>query len=359
VTKRSGGGANGKRPRAIRIRDPHPTIRRNGSTVEVLDQLALPSKVVYRRCRTDADMARMIRNMVLRGAPLIGVAAAYGYALASKKNASRRSLERAAERLLASRPTAVNLRWGIERMHEAARRHRGPDLFARLMREADLIRSEDVATNARMAAHGAKLVKRGSTVITHCNAGYLATAGVGTAVGVVRHAFRQGKILKVYADETRPYLQGSRLTMWELMQDKIPCALLTDGMAAHIMKTERIDAVFVGADRIAANGDAANKIGTYGLALAAKAHAVPFYVVAPSSTFDLRIRTGSSIPIEERSSDEVVKIAGRPIAPKGAKARHPAFDVTPARLITAIVTEKGVVRPVNGRRLKSILGRNA
>jgi len=343
----------------IKIRDPFPPIRRKGSTVEVLDQLALPGRVVYRRCNTADAMAGMIKKMVLRGAPLIGVAAAYGYALASKKSKTPRALEKSAKRLLATRPTAVNLRWGIERMREAAIRFEGPRLFERLMKEADRIRQEDIDNNARMAAHGAKLVKKGSTVITHCNAGYLATAGVGTAVGVVRHAFREGKIKKVYADETRPYLQGSRLTMWELMQDKIPCALLTDSMAAHIMKTERIDAVFVGADRVAANGDAANKIGTYGLALAAHAHKVPFYIVAPSTTFDLRIKNGDAIPIEERSSEEVLKIAGRSIAPKGAVARHPAFDVTPARLITAIVTDKGVVKPVNGRNLKAVLGRTS
>lgn len=343
----------------IRIRDPHPPIRRRGRFVEVLDQLALPGRVVYRRCGSAEEMADLIRRMVLRGAPLIGVAAAYGYALAAKRTATPASLERAAKRLLASRPTAVNLRWGIDRMRAAALEYAGPRLFERLMDEADRIREEDVSTNARMAEHGAKLLKKNSTVITHCNAGYLATAGVGTAVGVVRHAFRQGKIRKVYSDETRPYLQGSRLTMWELMGDKIPCALLTDSMAAHIMKTERIDAVLVGADRIAANADAANKIGTYGLAIAARAHGVPFFVVAPSSTFDLTLKNGDEIPIEERSAREVLTIAGRSIAPKGALARHPAFDVTPARLISAIVTEKGVIRPPNARRVRAVLGRPA
>ncbi len=345
--------------KTIRIRDPHPTIRRKGNIVEVLDQLALPSRVSYRRVTSAETMAAMIRDMVLRGAPLIGVAAAYGYALAAKKNQSPRSLETAAKRLLATRPTAVNLRWGLERMRSASKRFEGPQLFERLMAEADRIRKEDIDANARMAAHGAKLIKKGSTLITHCNAGYLATAGVGTAVGVIRHAFRQGKIENVYADETRPYLQGSRLTMWELMQDKIPCALLTDGMAAHIMKTEKIHGVFVGADRVAANGDAANKIGTYGLALAARAHKVPFYIVAPTSTFDLRIKNGNAIPIEERSSAEVLKIGGRSIAPKGARARHPAFDVTPAKLITAIVTDQGIIQPANGRRIKAVLRRPA
>lgn len=340
----------------VAVKDPYPTIRRKGAVVEVLDQRALPGRVVYRRCESAKTMAGFIRDMVLRGAPLIGVAAAYGYALAAKKSKTRRSLDAAAKLLLAARPTAVNLRWGVERMQAASVRFGPARLFERLMDEADRIRDEDVAANARMAAYGARLLKKGSTVITHCNAGYLATAGVGTAVGIVRHAFLQGKIGRVYANETRPYLQGSRLTMWELMQDKIPCALLTDGMAAHIMKTETIDAVFVGADRIAANADAANKIGTYGLALAARAHRVPFYVAAPASTFDLRIKNGDAIVIEERSDAEVLTIAGRAIAPKGARARHPAFDVTPARLITAIVTDRGVIRPANGRRLKAVLG---
>jgi len=343
--------------KTVRIRDPHPPIRRAGRFVEVLDQLALPHRVVYRRCGSSEEMAGLIRRMVLRGAPLIGVAAAYGYALAAKRSSSPKTLEKAAERLLASRPTAVNLSWGIDRMRATASAHRGPRLFERLMAEADRIRAEDVAVNTRLAAHGAKLLKKNSTVITHCNAGFLATAGVGTAVGVVRYAFREGKIRNVYADETRPYLQGSRLTMWELMGDKIPCALLTDSMAAHIMKTERIDAVLVGADRIAANADAANKIGTYGPALAARAHRVPFYVVAPSSTFDLTIPDGDSIPIEERDPGEVLTLAGRSIAPKGARARHPAFDVTPARLITAIVTEKGVIRPPSASRVRAVLGK--
>ncbi|PCI36478.1 MAG: S-methyl-5-thioribose-1-phosphate isomerase [Elusimicrobia bacterium] len=334
-------------------------MRRKGAVVEVLDQLALPGRIVYRRCDSAEKMATLIRTMVLRGAPLIGVAAAYGYALAAKKSSSPLALKRAAARLLATRPTAVNLRWGLERMSRAAQRYKGPRLFENLMREADAIRKEDIAANARMAAFGAKLIKKNSTIITHCNAGYLATAGVGTAVGVVRHAFRRGKIKMVYADETRPYLQGSRLTMWELMQDKIPCALLTDGMAAHIMKTEKIDAVFVGADRIAANADTANKIGTYGLAIAARAHKVPFYVVAPASTFDMRIKNGDAIPIEERSITEVLNIAGHSIAPRGADARHPAFDVTPARLITAIVTDRGIVKPANRRQVKAVLRRTA
>lgn len=338
------------------VTDPYPTIRRKGAVVEVLDQLALPRRVAYRRCADPETMARYIRDMVLRGAPLIGVAAAYGYALAAKKSSSPRALATAAKILLASRPTAVNLRWALERMRKAAERFGKSGLFERLMAEADSIRQEDIDANARMADFGTKLLKKGSTVITHCNAGYLATAGIGTAVGVIRLAFRRGKITQVYANETRPYLQGSRLTLWELMQDKIPCSLLTDGMAAHIMKTERIDAVLVGADRIAANGDAANKIGTYGLALAARAHGVAFYVVAPATTFDSRIKTGAAIPIEERSAAEVLTIAGRPIAPAGARARHPAFDVTPAGLITAIVTDRGVISPVNAKTIKGVIG---
>lgn len=345
------------------MKDKIPPIYREGRSIFVLDQLALPDSVVYRRLGSAEAVADAIRRMVLRGAPLIGCAAAYGMALAAGGRGSQRGrLSRAAKLLLASRPTAVNLRHAVERMRakgEAVAKAggRGDEMLDALLREADEICHEDIQANLRMARLGASLLPRPCNVMTICNAGALATAGIGTAVGVLRWAWRSGKIRRVFACETRPYLQGSRLTMWELMRERIPCSLITDNMAAHIMKTERIGAVFTGADRIAANADAANKIGTYGLSILARHHGIPFYVVAPSTTVDLSTRDGGRIPIEERSSREVTEIAGRRIAPRGAIARHPAFDVTPHELITAIVTEKGLVRPVDGRRLAHVLKR--
>lgn len=352
---------------ARRITDKIRPIYRRQDVVYVLDQLALPHKVVYRALRTPAQVAAAIRNMVLRGAPLIGCAAAYGYALAAKGARSstpavRKRLRREAKRLLASRPTAVNLAWGIRRMQSAADGlavGKNGNFYHALLREADAVAAEDIETNLAMAACGAKLLPRGARVMTICNTGALATAGVGTALGVIRWAFRLRGLKHVYACETRPHLQGARLTMWELLQERIPSTLITDNMAAHMMKTERIDAVLAGADRIAANCDSANKIGTYGLAILARAHRIPFYIVAPSSTVDFSIRTGAGIPIEERSLREVVEIRGHRIAPKGIRARHPAFDVTPARLITALVTEKGIVRPPSRRKLKAVLSRTA
>lgn len=346
------------------LSDPYRPIYRKGEAVMVLDQLALPRRAAYRRVTSAEGMAEAIKNMVLRGAPLIGCAAAYGYALAARRAARPtaallRRLDRAAALLLASRPTAVNLRHGIERMRAktaALLEAGGTGLGAALMREADAVAAEDIESNARMAAHGAPLLPSNARVMTICNAGALATAGIGTALGVVRWAHKTRGVERVFVCETRPYLQGSRLTMWELLQYEIASFLITDNMAAHIMKTEKIDAVIAGADRVAANGDAANKIGTYGLAILAKAHGIPLYIVAPSTTVDLSIAHGGLIPIEERSSEEVTMLAGRRIAPEGARARHPAFDVTPARLIEAIVTEKGVIRPVNRRSLRRVLG---
>ncbi|MBI5201407.1 MAG: S-methyl-5-thioribose-1-phosphate isomerase [Elusimicrobia bacterium] len=335
-------------------------------TLRVLDQRELPLREVYLRCRTHEEVAAAIRDMALRGAPLIGCAAAYGVALAganlarAPRSSWKTRLDAACRVLLDSRPTAVNLRYGVERLRTRARAllQEGAGaarLAAELKREADAFTEEDLECCRTMADLGAALLKKNSTIMTHCNAGALATAGLGTAVGVIRRAYQLGKVRHVYPCETRPYLQGSRLTLWELMQDGIPSTLITDNMAAHIMKTERIDAVIVGSDRIAANADVANKIGTYGLAILAKHHGIPFYVVAPSTTVDLRVKSGVSIPIEERSTREVVEIYGRSIAPLGARARHPAFDVTPHELVTAIVTEKGVVRPADGDRLKRVL----
>ncbi|MBI4423258.1 MAG: S-methyl-5-thioribose-1-phosphate isomerase [Elusimicrobia bacterium] len=335
-------------------------------TLRVLDQRELPRRVAYLRCRTAAEVARAVRDMALRGAPLIGCAAAFGMALAARplrrrpRSSWERSLAEAGRRLLASRPTAVNLRHGVDRMRRRARElvtggASAERLCDGLDAEAQAISREDLEANRVMADLGAALLPRGSTVMTYCNAGALATAGLGTAVGVIRRAYQLGRVKRAYACETRPYLQGMRLTLWELMQDGIPSTLVTDNMAAHLMATETIDAVIVGSDRIAANADVANKIGTYGLAILARHHRVPFYVVAPSTTVDLRVPDGRAIPIEERSSREVTTVAGRELAPRGARARHPAFDVTPHALVTAIITEKGVVRPADGARLRASL----
>ena len=341
-------------------------LRWDRGALRVLDQRELPRRISYLRCHSAADVAKATRDMALRGAPLIGCAAAYGLALEAAglkrvpRSQWRPRLERAAQRLLDSRPTAVNLRHGVERLRAVADRllalgASADALATALKEEADAFFDEDIAANRRMAELGSGLLKRGSQVITYCNAGALATAGLGTAVGVIRRGWQLGKVKHVYACETRPYLQGARLTLWELMQDRIPCTLITDNMAAHMMATERIDAVIVGSDRIAANADVANKIGTYGLAILARHHGVPFYVVAPSTTVDLSVPDGRAIPIEERSTAEVTVIGGRAIAPAGARARHPAFDVTPHKLVSAIVTERGVVRPADGAHLKRVL----
>ncbi|MDE2492174.1 MAG: S-methyl-5-thioribose-1-phosphate isomerase [Elusimicrobia bacterium] len=334
--------------------DPVRHIVWRGSRLDVLDQRLLPRRVKYVSCRTAADVAKATKDMVLRGAPLIGCAAAYGMALAARRNRLKDVL--AAEPVLRrARPTAVNLMHALDHMLAVARNGDERSLSKRMSAAAVRYYRDDLAYNETMALLGAKLLKKGSRVITHCNAGALATAGIGTAVGMIRAGFLTGKVSHVYPCETRPYLQGSRLTLWELMQAGIPATLITDNMAAHLMKTRKIDAVIVGSDRIAANADVCNKIGTYGLAILAKHHGIPFYVVAPSTTVDLKTPTGERIPIEERSSAEVVSVLGAPIAPKGARAHHFAFDVTPHRLVTAIVTERGVVAPADGRTLKKVL----
>lgn len=352
-----------KKPLLSSLTDRVAPLKRRGDAIFFLDQLALPSRVAYLRCATPEAVADAIRTMVLRGAPLIGCAAAYGYAFAAKgisrPDARAWSRLEKAERLLAaSRPTAVNLFWALRAMRAKAKAlfaEGSRTIYHELRAEADALTRADVEANRRMAGHGAALLRPGSTLMTICNTGALATAGIGTALGVVRWAHRLGRVKLVYALETRPYLQGARLTMWELSRERIPARLITDGMAAHIMKTERIDAVLTGADRVAANGDAANKIGTYGLSLLAKAHGIPFYVVAPSSTIDLGTSDGSAIPIEERSEREVLEVRGLRLAPAGARARHPAFDVTPARLISALVTDRGVIRaPYRPRIRKSL-----
>jgi methylthioribose-1-phosphate isomerase len=335
--------------------DPIRHIAWKGDRLLVLDQRLLPRRVRYVTCRSAAEVAKATTDMVLRGAPLIGCAAAFGMALAARRNRLKDVL--AAEPVLRrARPTAVNLMHALDHMLDVAK-NRGPEstLKKRMAEAAVRYHKDDLAFNASMAVKGARLLKKGSNVITHCNAGALATAGIGTAVGMIRAGFLSGKVKHVYPCETRPYLQGSRLTLWELMQAGIPATLITDNMAAHLMKTRKIDAVIVGSDRIAANADVCNKIGTYGLAILAKHHGIPFYVVAPSTTVDLKTKHGDRIPIEERSVTEVVEVFGTPIAPKGAKAHHFGFDVTPHSLVTAIVTEKGVVSPANGRNLRKVL----
>ncbi len=299
-------------------------LRWRGDRLELLDQRFLPDKTLYVTCRTAVEVATAIRDMVVRGAPAIGCAEAFGVVL------SKGSSEGYAA-LATSRPTAVNLFWALERMKRAK------DLET----EAKAIFEEDLAANRTMGRLGAELLPRGARVMTHCNTGALATAGHGTALGVIRSA--KDKNVSVIACETRPYLQGARLTAWECMQESIPCTLITDSMAGHLMSRGEVDVVIVGADRIAANGDVANKIGTYSLAVLARRHGIPFYVAAPLSTFDPKIPDGSHIPIEERPADEVTGYRDIRWAPEGVKVRNPAFDVTPAELITALICEKGVL----------------
>jgi methylthioribose-1-phosphate isomerase len=339
------------------------TIRWEGDAVVLIDQRALPTREEYVSCRDAVAVAAAIRDMVVRGAPAIGVTAAMGIALGLKKSgardasALREEMESLSALLAATRPTAVNLFWGIERMKrkfeelvpagvEAAK--------AGMEREALAIHREDVELNRRMGAHGEKLLKDGARILTHCNAGALATAGYGTALGMMRAAVEAGKKIEVFSDETRPFLQGARLTAWELAKDRIPVTLITDNMAGYLMAKGEIDCAIVGADRIAANGDVANKIGTYTVAVLAKEHGLPFYVVAPTSTFDLTIPSGKEIPIEERSPAEVTHVQGVRIAPDGVGIRNPAFDVTPNRLVTAIVCENGVARAPYAESLRRL-----
>lgn len=335
-------------------------------TVRLIDQLRLPQDVVIADCRTAVDVADAIRSMRLRGAPAIGVAAAYGVALAAQTSRAESApvllddVRNAAALLRATRPTAVNLAWGLDRMvrcAETACAANDPvQARAALLVEAEAMADEDVAVNKAMGRFGADLIPDGANVLTHCNAGALATVDWGTALGVIRSAHERGKRLHVWVDETRPYLQGARLTAWELLEAGIPCTLITDNMAAHFMQCGKVDLVILGADRVAANGDFANKIGTYGLAVLADAHGIPFYSAAPTSTVDMSIPDGEHIPIEERGAEEVTHLRGVAIAPAGMRAAHPAFDVTPHRLLTALVTEKGIVREPYSEGLKRIMG---
>jgi methylthioribose-1-phosphate isomerase len=339
--------------------------------VRILDQTRLPAEEVYRTYTDYQGVAEAIRTMVIRGAPAIGVAAAMGVALgvqnsrASTASELRSDFDRIASTLSQTRPTAVNLFWAIRRMRAAleevlARERASPAVIAaakqRLVDEAQRILAEDVAVNQAIGRHGAALLQNVRGVLTHCNAGALATAGYGTALGVIRAAVAAGQTLHVFADETRPFLQGARLTAWELAQDQIPVTLITDNMAGHFMQRGHVQAVVVGADRIAANGDVANKIGTYTLAVLAKENQIPFYVAAPTSTIDLSIPSGEQIPIEQRPSDEVKQVAGVRVAPPGVEACNPAFDVTPHRYVTAIITERGVIREPYAETLPALCG---
>jgi methylthioribose-1-phosphate isomerase len=320
---------------------------RDGAVV-MLDQRRLPFEETYNEYRDVDGVVDAIRTMVVRGAPAIGIAAGYGMALAAlASSGAPAEIARAGELLEGARPTAVNLRWAVARMRRAAEASglSGSALVARLKGEADAILAEEIAASRALGDHGAALVPDGATVLTHCNAGGLATAGWGTALGVVRSAIAAGKRVRVFADETRPLLQGARLTAWELVRDGVDVTLIADVAAASIIASGAIDLVVVGADRIAANGDTANKIGTYGVALAAHADRVPFYVAAPWSTVDMACPDGDAIEIEERAASEVTHIGGHRVAAEGVGVRNPAFDVTPMELVTAIITERGVVRP--------------
>jgi methylthioribose-1-phosphate isomerase len=319
--------------------------------VRLLDQRLLPGEEAWLALTSADEVAGAIRTLAVRGAPAIGVAAAYGLAVEARRGASPERLRAAAELLARARPTAVNLEWAVRRM---SRKIGGP--AGAVLAEAHAIRDEDEAACRRIGALGAPLLPPEARVLTHCNAGALATAAYGTALGIVRAAREAGRLEHVFADETRPFFQGARLTAWELQRDGIPVTILTDGMAGWLMVRGEISCVVVGADRIAGNGDVANKIGTYGLAVLARHHDIPFYVAAPWSTFDPSLATGAGIPIEERGSDEVVRIFGRLVAPEGVPARYPAFDVTPAGLVTAMVTERGVLRPPYGPAIRALAG---
>jgi len=338
----------------------------SADTVRLIDQRRLPLEEVYVECRDAAAVADAIRTMQIRGAPAIGVAGAMGLALAAKAIRADtfedffRELSRQGEKLFKTRPTAVNLAWGIDRMKRCAEKNRDlplPAVVEALIQEARAIREEDIRGNRAMGEHGKALIPDGAAVLTHCNAGALATAGYGTALGVIRAARAAGKRLSVWVDETRPFLQGARLTAWELHRDGIPVTLIADNMAGHLMQRGRIDLVVVGADRIARNGDVANKIGTYPLAVLAKEHGIPFYVAAPISTLDLSLKSGEEIPIEERSPEEVTTWAGIRTAPVGISAANPVFDVTPARYISAIITDRGVALPPYDASLEELATR--
>ncbi|MBC7362709.1 MAG: S-methyl-5-thioribose-1-phosphate isomerase [Candidatus Aminicenantes bacterium] len=335
-----------------------PTIAWENESVIMVDQRKLPWKEEYLSCRTVEQVAQAIEKMVIRGAPAIGLAAAYGLALGVRNLKTEKNLDRVFasfyQRLWRTRPTARNLFWALERMKKIYEENKNLGLNRLkniLLEEAKAIEEEDLKTNKEIGENGQELVPAEATILTHCNAGALATAGYGTALGVIRAAWARGKKIKVLADETRPFLQGARLTCWELTRDGIPTTLIADSMAGWLMRRGEVSLVIVGADRIALNGDTANKIGTYSLAVLAKENNIPFYVAAPLSTFDFNLKSGENIPIEERHPDEVRKVGGHLITLPEIPVKNPAFDVTPARLITAIITEKGIIRPPYGKNI--------
>ncbi|MEJ2723467.1 MAG: S-methyl-5-thioribose-1-phosphate isomerase [Deltaproteobacteria bacterium] len=342
-----------------------PTIEWCGRHVRMIDQRKIPGKVEWYVCRNCGDVIRAIERMVIRGAPAIGVAAAMGLVLGAEAARTRsyetfrRRFKDMAEAMVKARPTAVNLRWAVERMTLVVDEMAGApveEIKKALRQEASKILAEDIEINRRIGRHGEGLVPEGARVLTHCNAGSLATGGYGTALGVIRAAHAAGKVAGVFADETRPWLQGLRLTAFELMQDGIPVTVIADNAAGSLMHQGKIDLVITGADRIAANGDVANKIGTYQVAVLAKENKIPFYVAAPLSTIDLRLRSGDRIPVEERKGDEISRFGRLKLGPAGVKALNPAFDITPCRYVTAIITERGVVRPPYRKEIKKIFG---
>jgi methylthioribose-1-phosphate isomerase len=338
-----------------------PTVEWKDGIVRMLDQTKLPLETVYNDCKDYQTVARGIKELWVRGAPAIGVSAAMGLALGARQVPASSfdefwpKFEEICAVMAATRPTAVNLFWAIERVKKFVLGHKDKgldDIRSLLVEESQRMLDEDIATNKKMGSYGAAFVSDEDNIVTHCNAGSIATAGYGTAEGVMRAAVEQGKKIHVYVDETRPVLQGARLTAWELMQEHIPCTLITDNMAGYFMYHDMIDLAIVGADRIAANGDVANKIGTYSLAVLCKEHGIPFYVAAPLSTIDFKMESGLLIPIEERDPSEVTHVFGKvQIAPDGVKVANPAFDVTPARYITAIITEKGAFHPKDVHKL--------
>lgn len=339
------------------------TMRWEQDKLILLDQTLLPQQIVWIECTDYLRVRLAIKRLEVRGAPAIGAAAAFAMVLGAHEVADKpdflRALEAVRQNLITARPTAVNLSWAANLQYEQAVQLHKEDnppfkIIKALEQRAKQIYADDIAANKRMGAYGAALLPDKAVVLTHCNAGALATCGWGTALGVIRSAYAQGKLQRVYADETRPLLQGARLTAFELYEDKIPVTLITDNMAAWTMRTKGINAVVVGADRIAANGDTANKIGTYGVALAAKAHGIPFYIAAPTSTFDFSLATGAEIPIEERQADEVRHFRSEQTAPEGVDVFNPAFDVTPAELITGIITEYGVVTAPYKENIKKL-----
>ncbi len=336
-----------------------------GNQLKILDQRRLPWTVEYLTCKGSDEVGEAIKNLSVRGAPAIGAAAAFGFVLAARETGDvssreelKRKLDNKGENLLNTRPTAVNLKWALHRMmkkfDESIDEGYG-EIVDILERESRLIFEEDIKVNKRMGEWGATLISRGDRILTHCNAGALATAGYGTALGVIRKAHSQGKEVEVFVDETRPVLQGARLTSWELKEEGIPFTLITDNMAGFLMQKGMINMVLVGADRITSRGDTANKIGTYALAVLARYHQVPFYVAAPSYTFDMELERGEDIPIEERNQEEVSHILGQRIAPEGVKVFNPSFDVTPNHLVTAIITEKGIIEEPDKKRISSLL----